>query len=188
MPSNALLSWRNDRLVRLNQVEAQCAAVLALAPPNPALADENLRGYVMLLSAHFQGFCRDLHTECVQTAALAVAPSLRVLIQAQGLASRDLDATNPRYATLRKDFTRFGFDPHAALSANPANLPRITHLDHLNAWRNYAAHHKTTMPPDGGPFVLATVRGWQDSCDGLATELDRLMYNQLQALTGAPPW
>ncbi|MBO0698134.1 MAG: hypothetical protein J2P46_07055 [Zavarzinella sp.] len=188
MPSNAQLSWRNDRLVRLNQVEAQCAAVLALAPPNPALADENLRGYVMLLSAHFQGFCRDLHTECVQIVTAAISPAMQIMFQRQCATGRELDGANPRYETLRKDFDRFDIDLTAELAANPANSPRVTDLGHLNAWRNYAAHHRVTPPAHGGPFLLATARGWQNSCDGLAAELDRIMYNRLMGLTGAPPW
>lgn len=55
-----MLRWQNDRMHRLGEVDAQCAASLALAPPQPNLVEENLRGYVLLLSAHFQGFCRDL--------------------------------------------------------------------------------------------------------------------------------
>jgi hypothetical protein len=104
------------------------------------------------------------------------------------MAGRELDGANPRYATVRKDFDRFGLDLTATLNTDPLNPPRITSLDHLNAWRNYAAHHKTLPPPVGGPFVLATVRRWQDACTGLAVELDRIMYNQLQLLTGAAPW
>jgi hypothetical protein len=59
MPSASLLRWRNDRAQRLGEVETQCAASLALTPPQPNLVEENLRGGVLLLSAHFQGFCRD---------------------------------------------------------------------------------------------------------------------------------
>src|SRR4051794_3211595 len=102
MPSAALLRWQTDRLPRLAEVDAQCAATLAVVPP-PALADENLRGYVMLLSAHFQGYCRDLHTECVQVVAAASAsPAIEVVVQTQGIAGRELDGANPRYETLRK--------------------------------------------------------------------------------------
>jgi len=79
MPSKALLHWRNDRVPRLNEVDTQCAATLAIAPL-PNLADENLRGYVMLLSAHFQGFCRDLHTECVQIVAAVVDAAMQPMI------------------------------------------------------------------------------------------------------------
>ena len=49
MPSTALRHWQTDRLPRLAELDAQCAAALGLVPPNPRLADENLRGYVVLL-------------------------------------------------------------------------------------------------------------------------------------------
>ena len=46
MPSASLLHWQNDRMPRLTAVDNQCAASLALAPSQPNLVDENLRGYV----------------------------------------------------------------------------------------------------------------------------------------------
>jgi hypothetical protein len=55
MPSAALLEWRGDRMLRLGEVDVQCTACLALVPPQPRLVEENLCGYVLLLSAHFQG-------------------------------------------------------------------------------------------------------------------------------------
>jgi hypothetical protein len=188
MPSNALLHWQTDRIPRLNEVDAQCNASLTLVPANPLLADENLRGYLMLLSAHFQGFCRDLHSECIQIAAIALIPSMQAMFQSQCQAGRQLDGANPKYSTLRKDFERFGLDLASTLAANPANSPRITHIDHLNLWRNYAAHHLTSMPVQGGPFTVVTIQIWKNDCDGLATELDGIMYNQLQVLIGVAPW
>src|SRR5438309_108779 len=122
---------------RLDQVDAQCDTTLALVPL-PELADENLRGYVMLLSAHFQGFCRDLHTECVQIIAGAAPPTMRLMIQTQSVARRGLDGANPNFSTIQSDFDRFGLNIQAALVADAANQPRITHLGHLNLWRNFA--------------------------------------------------
>jgi hypothetical protein len=188
MPSIALTTWQTDRLARVLEIETQCAMSAALVPPNPRLTDENLRGFVMLLSAHFQGFCRDLNTECAQALAAAAPVGMRIAVQNQCMAGRELDGANPRYATLRIDFNRFGLDLTTMLNMDPLNPPRITSLDHLIAWRNYAAHHKVIPPPTGGPFTLATVVGWRDACHGLAVELDRIMYNQLMHLTGAPPW
>jgi len=104
------------------------------------------------------------------------------------MAGRELDGANPKFETLRKDFDRFGFDLSAALSANPVNGPRITHVGHLNVWRNYVAHHKTSMPATRGPFTIGTLRAWRTSCDGLATEFDGILYNQLQAFLVVPPW
>ena len=83
MPSASLLLWQNDRMPRLQEIENQCAAVLAAVPLNLALIDENLRGYLLLLSAHFQGFCRDLFTESATAIVVRVRASLRLLIQAQ---------------------------------------------------------------------------------------------------------
>lgn len=196
MPSHALIRWHTDRLARLNGIEAQNVAVNAAVPPDPQLIDENLRGFVMLLAAHFQGYCRDLHTECIQAAANAVPAPLVYMFQELGERGRELSGGNAKYSSIKADFERFDFDLTHALTADPATPPavltanqgHITLIDHLNAWRNYAAHHNTRPPPVGGPFTLPTVRAWKNSCDGLATELDRVMYNQLATLTGAAPW
>ena len=196
MPSHALIGWQNHRLPRLKLVDAQNAAIAALVPPNPDLADENLRGYVMLLAAHFQGFCRDLHSECVQAAARAVPVPMLLLFQTLCQQDRKLDKENAKYSGIKADFERFKFDLTAALTTDPALAPAvqatnagyITRINHLNAWRNYAAHHNVLPPAHGGPLTLPTVQSWQAACAGLATELDRVMYNQLQLLTGTAPW
>jgi len=188
MPSRAYLRWRHDRSPRLAEVEAQCAATLASAVPNPLLADENLRGYVVLLSSHLQGFCRDLHTECVMAIAAAVPATMRLAIQTLGLSGRELDGANPKFETIRGDFERFALNLSDELSVQPANALWITHVGHLNLWRNYVAHHKIALPAAGGPLTLPTARDWRTSCDGLAAELDRIMYNHLWALIGTVPW
>ena len=144
MPSASLQHWVNDRVPRLMEIEAQCAASQALAPSKPRLREENLRGYIVLLSAHFQGFCRDLYTESAQITASRVRASLQVLIQAQFTAHRSLDHGNPNLQNLRKDFERFGFTLNLA-DADPGNPARLHHLTELNRWRNIAAHHGTSL-------------------------------------------
>ena len=109
MPSASLQYWQNERLPRLNEVQAQLAASRALAPLNPRLGEENLRAYIVLLSAHFQGFCRDLHAESALSISMRVRPSLRLLVQAQFTAHRALDRGHPNPENIRKDFERFGF-------------------------------------------------------------------------------
>src|SRR5947208_15555167 len=103
MPSASLLRWQTDRMPRLTEVDAQCTASLVLAPPNPNLVEENLRGYVLLLSAHFQGFCRDLYTECALIVVSKVRPSFRVLIHAHFTAHRKLDHGNQNLSNLKRD-------------------------------------------------------------------------------------
>jgi hypothetical protein len=187
MASVALQDWQNNRTRRLSEIDAQSDTTFGLTPV-PDLADENLRGYVMLLSAHFQGFCRDLHSECIQVFSNAAPAHLQSVIQRQCRAGRDLDGANPKMESIRKDFERFDLDLSVALGSNPANALLITHLGHMILWRNYVAHHKGIPPGHGGPLSLTSVRLWKTSCDGLAAELDGIMYNQLRRVLGRPPW
>ncbi|MGH7170034.1 MAG: hypothetical protein ACRELG_07150, partial [Gemmataceae bacterium] len=146
-------------------------------------------GYVMLVSGHFQGFCRDLYTECVQLCAAAAPAAMRTTIQAQFAAGASLNTGNPTIENIRKDFERFGFLLNLA-GAAPGNPTRVTHLGHLNYWRNHVAHQKATPPPSGVPsvLILADVRVWQASCDGLAASLDDIMRQELTRILGAAPW
>src|SRR5205807_9485672 len=87
----------------------------------------------------------------------------------------------PTKENIRKDFERFGFllDLEGAAPGNPL---RVTHLAHLNYWRNHVAHQKATPPPAGVPAVLtlADIQAWRASCDGLATSLDDIMKQELR--------
>lgn len=186
MPSAALSRWTNDRMPRLSEVDRHCAAVHALATPTPFLAEESLSGYVMLLSGHFQGFCRDLYTECSQLLTATVPATLQATIQSQCFADLKLNSNNPTVETIRKDFERFAFtlDFHS----DPAIAPRVTHLGQLNKWRNAVAHKKASPPVGVPPLTLAAVQNWRNSCDGLATWLDGIMYRELQRILGTAPW
>jgi hypothetical protein len=156
MPSASLLWWRNDLMPRLSEVDGQCAASLALAPPRPTLVEENLRGYVLLLSANFQGFCRTLYFECSQVVVSKVRASLQALTQAQFTAHLKLDHGNPNLQNLREDFERFGFILDLA-GAAPANPARLQDLAALNRWRNIAAHHGT-IPAGAPPWICRRSR------------------------------
>jgi hypothetical protein len=184
MPSVSLTNWRAARLPSLREIEMQCATTLATASANPHLAEENVRGYIVLLSAHFQGFCRDLYTECAQVVTSKVRPSLHLLVQTQFTTNYALDRGNPNMENLRRDFNRFLFE--LDLAADPPNVSRIKDLAELNRWRNIVAHHGVV--PKAGLPGMASIRGWQNSCDGLATSLDQIMYNQLRSLLRRQPW
>lgn len=186
MPSVALVQWQNDRVQRLNEVEAHCAAVAALVPPSPAFLDETLRGFVLHLSAHFQGFCRDLYTECSQICISAMPLGLQPTAQLQFLAHLAIENGNPNHANLKRDFGRFGF----SLNLHATNPHQLTDLGHLNAWRNKAAHQGSRSLGGGVPAALALpiVQGWKTSCDGLASALDGIMYVELLRIMGVAPW
>jgi hypothetical protein len=186
MPSASLILWSNTRLPSLAEIDAQCAAIVAAAIPSPSLIDENLRAYVLLLSAHFQGFCRDLYTECSQFISDNVRVGIQFLIQQFFTNKIALDHGNPNLDNMNTDFSRFGFSLDLK-GRDPANEVHISHLGHLNKWRNAAAHHGN--PPKGIPLNIASIRTWKTSCSGLATSLDGILYNQLRTLIHSPrPW
>ena len=190
MPSASLLTWNGDRATRLAGIDAQCAAVPASDADH---LDECLRGFVMHLSAHFQGFCRSLYVECSLVCSLAVPTGMELLVQRQFVSSLALEKGNPSNENLVKDFSRFGFPLNftaAYVADHLANGPRVTDVGHLQAWRNRAVHQGTSPLGGGVPAVLALpiLRNWRDSCNGLAVSLDDIMYNHLQGILGAPPW
>lgn len=188
MPSLALSQWQTDRMPRLDQVEAHCASLFGAPLPRPLLAEETLQGYVMLLSGHFQGFCRDLYRECTNAFASTLSPRVIPTIQQQFAAELKFDGGNPTMENIRKDFQRFGIVLNLP-GVDPANAMRITDLGHLNQWRNHAAHQKSTPLPVGIPLLtLAGVQGARISCDRLADSLDGIMYNELRGMLGVDPW
>jgi hypothetical protein len=155
MPSKSLATWQKVRIPALNEIDTQCAGSLTVAPPNPRLAEENIHGYVVLLSAHFQGFCRDLYAEAAQCIASKVRPTLQVLIQARFTASLSLEHGNPNLANLKRDFDRFGGKLDLQ-NADPTNSARLHDLARLNEWRNIAAHQG--IVPFGSWKVTVTLR------------------------------
>ncbi len=189
MPSAAFSHWQNDRIPRLDEVNSHCASVLAAVPPNPTFLDEVLRGFVLHLSAHFQGFCRDLYTECTQIWIAAIPIGFQPTAQAQFFAHLALEKANPTYENIKRDFNRFGLLLDLQV-AHPAGPRQVTDLGHLNAWRNKAAH-QSTRPLEGGvpaALTLPIVQGWRVSCNGLAASLDGIMHVELLRITGVAPW
>ena len=195
MPSAALIHWQTDRMVRLGLVDAQCAAVMGSPAPSipptslPPLAEESLGGYVMLVSGHFQGFCRDLYTECTQILTASLPIGFRDALQTQCMTELKLNSGNPTIENIRKDFERFEFKLDLA-HAGPSGRIWVTDLGHLNQWRNTVAHQKPNLPPTGVPNtpILANVRTWRAACDGLATSLDDIMNRELSKILGVSPW
>jgi len=187
MPSAALLKWQNVRLPSLANVDTQCVASVAAVPPNFALIDENYRGYILLLAAHFQGFCRDLHTECAQIVASKVRASLEILFQSQFSARRELDRGNANVKSIIEDFNRFGFNMKTQLNGIVGATALKADLHALNEWRNAAAHHNTILPA-GGPLTVPLIQSWRNSCNSLATALDKILYIQVKARLRRQPW
>ncbi len=147
----------------------------------------------MLLSAQFQGFCRDLHSECAEYFVAPVAdPDLREMLRENLLFGRRIDRGNPNPGNLGIDFTRFGLVFWSMVDVRDAKNPgRRLALEELNEWRNAIAHQDFTaaMVQAGRPHLtLAGVRVWRKACDGLARSFDEVLRDYVESLTGSAPW
>ena len=151
------------------------------------------QAYAVLLAAQFQGFCRDLHSECADHFVAGVAdPDLREMLRKNLLFGRRMDRGNSNPSNLGADFRRFNFEFWALVEVHrPQNRVRKAALDKMNEWRNAIAH-QTFAPPmlkAGRPnLTLAQVQAWRKACDGLAYSFDEVLRGHLQTLTGAIPW
>jgi hypothetical protein len=192
MPSDALLDWQTVRLPSLQNVEADCIHLEALHAAIPDRAQEYIRSYAVLLNAEFQGFCRELHSECAQRLVDSINPiALRGVLRWQCLYGRKLDTGNPSPSNLGADFNRYGLDfwP-AVLAVDPSHAVRRHRLAMLGAWRNAIAHHDYDAAELGGTITLtiAQVRDWRIDCHSLAIAFDEVVRIHLHATTGASPW
>jgi hypothetical protein len=150
------------------------------------------QAYVLLLSAQFQRFCRDLHTECVDHLASGLGPAtIRTIFRRQLRLGRKLDTGNPNPGNIGSDFDRFemSFWP-AVLALDPQNRMRQSLLVTMNQWRNAVAHQDFSRAELGGrnQLTLAEVRRWRSACERLVVDFERVMHHYLSTITGTAPW
>ncbi len=132
------------------------------------------QAYAMLLAAQFQGFCRDLHSECVDhlVGAIPSPSAIRPLVRIEFTRDRKLDRGNAQPGSLGADFGRFGIDLGEEFESNDAqNAARMKLLEGLNHWRNAIAHQDfTDLKKLGGTTILRLerVRRWRGACKRLA--------------------
>lgn len=193
MPSASHQIWTTTTAGALDEVAQAHAAIRGRAAGRRAATQQINRGYALLLASHFQGFCRDLHTECVSffLGALKLGPEVSSVLRGEMLRGRQLDRGNAQPSSLGADFGRFDIRFWDEVEAHqPRNRARRAALEDLNTWRNAIAHHDFDPARLGGTVLLrlAQVRRWRAACDGLARSFDEVMRVQLEVLTKRFPW
>jgi hypothetical protein len=193
MPSSSLHRWFAERATTLADIENAHRSVRGFGPGARAAAQQINQAYAVLLSAQFQGFCRDLHSECADWLVAPVAdPDLREMMCDNLLFARKIDRGNPNSGNIGADFNRLGMAFWSLVDAHrPENPARRTALNELSEWRNAIAHQdfSASMVKAGRPnLALAQVRVWRKACDGLARAFDEVLRDHLRALTGSAPW
>jgi hypothetical protein len=146
-----------------------------------------------MLASQFQGFCRDLHSECIAhvLGVIAPPPALQYLLGAELTRGRQLDRGNAQSASLGADFGRLGIKFWNVLeTAHAASVGWKNDLDILNEWRNAIVHQDFTSPKLSAiiKLRLGNVQRWRTSCRRLARAMDEVMRQHLLTLTGTSPW
>jgi hypothetical protein len=191
MPSRALHFWLRDRSRALDEIEQAHRSVGGAGPCRRYATQQINHAYAVLLSAQFQGFCRDLHDDCaahlVQSGTMA---SLRVAFEGALVWGRKLNTGNPNPGNIGSDFNRFDLRFWIEVrTADARSDSRFDRLEELNRWRTAIAHQDFDPRVLGNePLRLERVREWQSACEGLAISFDRVMRAHLHRLTGTSPW
>jgi len=189
MSSNSLAKWKGERTDALDEIENAHTVVGGTARGRRYATQQINYSYAALLSSHFQGFCRDLHSECVDRIVAAMPLKFQAFLRAEFLLNRALDKGNPHPGAVGSDFDRLGlhFWPNVK-HLNAGNARRSQLLQELIDWRNAIAH-QDFGPVGGDPTLhLKKVRAWRRALGKLALEFDQTMCNHLAVLLGAPPW
>jgi hypothetical protein len=193
MPSIAYEEWRSSRAKALNEIASGHAAVSGTRRDRRFNTQQFNHAYAVLLAAQFQGFCRDLHSECIFhiLARIAPPPALRKVMRAELTRGRLLDRGNAQPSGIGADFGRFdmAFWDEVKLY-DSRNATRMNLLEDLNQWRNAIVHQDFDAAKFGGKTILRLeqVQRWRRACNRLARAFDGVMRRHLQTLTGSSPW
>src|SRR5438477_12896075 len=110
MASHSLARWRHAAKLRLAKIENARLAVGGRGVMAGLAAEQIKFAYVVLLSSHFQAFCRDLHTEAADFVYPAAAPQIQGILKMLLTQDRKLDRGNPNPGNIGSDFNRFNFN------------------------------------------------------------------------------
>jgi hypothetical protein len=189
MPSNSLRNWLRERSDALDEIENAHAMVGGTDRGRRYATQQINYAYATLLSSHFQGFCRDLHSECIDHIVAMTPAPLQNFLRVEFLWNRTLDRGNPNPGNTGQDFNRLGIQFWPAVRARHANHGRRQQLlQELVDWRNAIAH-QDFGPVGGNPTLhLTRVRTWRRAVGALADAFDGAMYDYLSSLLGGAPW
>jgi hypothetical protein len=166
MPSNAYLGWSVERAAVLDEIESVHANVGGTGRGRRYATQQINRAYAVLISSEFQGYCRDLHTECADQ-IIAISPvHIRAVIRTQFQWGRALDRENPQAGGIGLDFNRFVLQFWVEVySQHAQNNRRRELLDELIVWRNAIAHNDFDPSIFGQDPVLqlVQVRAWRSA-------------------------
>jgi hypothetical protein len=187
--SAALEEWRAGSGEVFDEIELMHRTVEGIVTRQLTYA------YVMLISAHFQRYCRALHAEAAQVLVARIPdPGPAEVLEGLLVQNLRLDKGNPTPGNLGSDFARLGFKFWDAVEARDRrNRSRRTELERLCEWRNAIVHGDVARKRAAGRLVprdlnLDTCRDWRRALGSLAFSLDRTISAHCKNLGCAEPW
>jgi len=192
MASPAFTAWSTSSAAALSQLEAAHRAVGGTRAGRRTNTLQLNYAYVLLLAAHFQAYCRGLHTDAAQLLVERIDPVIAAVVDANLTFARQLDRGNAQPSAIGADFNRFDLEFWTVVNTGDArNAARQRKLEELNDWRNAIAHHDIESNRSGlrpREVTLATCRSWRGALNGLAESFDQALADHLAGLLGARPW
>lgn len=190
MPSHSLKKWRNERLPALDQLQIAHRKVGGSGRGRRYAIEQINHAFAVLLSSQFQGFCRDLHSECADYFVQTISGNLRPVVRNAFVENRKLDKGNPNPGNIGADFNRFGLPFwDEVMSLDNRNHGRRNRLEELNRWRNAIAHQDFNVATLGTAVLrIHRVREWKNACGQLARCFDEAIRSHLQVVNGGSPW
>ena len=187
MTSAALEGWQGPSAEALDEIESAHMKVEG--------TEQLSYAYATLITAHFQTYCRKIHTEAAQAIAGSL-PDRALVVVMQNLLTdgRFLDKGNPTPRNLNQDFGRLGFRLWKELEAeDPLNAKRRQALERLCEWRNAIVHGDIVGKLESGRLVprgvtLKTCRQWRRAVGGLVISIDSVVAAGCQGLGCPRPW
>lgn len=188
MPSRSLLRWRHHRAAVLDEIETAHATVGGSDRGRRFATQQINYAYATLLCSHFQGFCRDLHTECIDAIVAILPPQVQPFTKASLNSNRMLDRGNPHPGALGADFGRLGIRFWVEVDLKDSRSPhRRVLLQELVNRRNAIVHQDFT-PGASTVLHLLRVRAWRRVLNKIARDFDSVLCQYLQGITGGQAW
>jgi hypothetical protein len=193
--SRSLEDWQGESSAVLDEIEVVHGKVEGTGVGRRVLTQQVNFAYAALITAHFQRYCRSIHSEASQVIVATVADeALAGVLEGLLTENRLLDKGNPTPGNLGSDFRRFGFAFWEAVEEDHKhNKDRKAKLEQLCEWRNGIAHGDISrkqaeekLVPDR--VTLKTCKNWRRALNGLATSIDKVIAAQCENLGCPEPW
>lgn len=190
MPSASLHHWRTVRCIALDEIVSAHKSIGGGGPGRRYATEQINHAYAVLLSAQFQGFCRDLHFECTRHLVQGIGPpALQSICRDSLVRARNLDRGNPNPGNIGSDFKTLGLEFWVEVrSLDSRNASRQAYLEGLNSWRNAIAHQDYSKLSGGSKLQFKQVRAWRAACNQLAVAFDEVLCQHVLKITGNQPW